>query len=619
MNRLAAAVFSLPLLAASWLALASVAMAAETAMPDAVLIVYGNQRPVPANIIIDDTLRKVVSGEPGRPVEIFSEFLDVERFATPAYVEAQAEFLHRKYGERNIRVIVAVAPPALQFMLDHRDRILPGAPVVHLGVPRDQQPNRGLPPEFVGATVDHDPMATFELALRLQPAAKRLVIVTGAADLDRIWVRRIRDAVGRLADRLEVEYLAGLPTAEVLRRLGALSRDTIVYTPGYFADGTGLVITPRQSVEQMAAASTAPLYGPHSTFLGTGAVGGYMSPFEDQAKQAGAIVVRLLNGTAPAAIPASSMPNVAIVDWRQLRRWGIDENLLPAGSIVRFKLPSVWEQYRWYVIGTLIIVAIQAAMIAGLLLQRARRRRAEKELAQQRNELAHLSRVSALGQLSASIAHELNQPLATILNNAEAARKMLAREPVDLAELREICNDIVTEDHRAANVIRRLRTLFQRGDMPLQPLDMNELIRDTLALLHTELLMRHVMVVPDLALSLPIVEGGRVQLQQVLLNLFVNAADAMEGNALEERKLVIRTDLAGADVRICVADRGPGVAAADLKNVFEPFWSSKPGGMGMGLAICRSIVSAHRGTLTAANNPERGATFCVTLPVRQVA
>ena len=244
-------------------------------------------------------------------------------------------------------------------------------------------------------------------------------------------------------------------------------------------------------------------------------------------------------------------------------------------------------------------------------------KQAEKESARQRNELAHLSRVTALGQLSASIAHELNQPLSSILHNAEAARNMLTCEQVDVAELREICNDIVSEDRRAANVIRRLRTLFKGGEMPRQPLDMNELVRDTLALLHTELQVRHVTPVARLAPSLPLVEGGRAELQQVLLNLFMNAADAMEGNAMHERKLVIRTDTTGRDVRIFVADCGPGISGADLKNIFEPFWSSKPGGMGMGLAICKSIVSAHDGSLTATNGDAGGATFCVGLPLRQ--
>jgi signal transduction histidine kinase len=246
-------------------------------------------------------------------------------------------------------------------------------------------------------------------------------------------------------------------------------------------------------------------------------------------------------------------------------------------------------------------------------------RLAEQSRREQQARLEATARMVAVGEIASSIAHELNQPLATILNNAEAARKMLARERVDLAELREICNDIVDEDHRAAGVIRRLRTLFKGGDMQLQALDANELVQDTLALLHTELLMRQVVAVTHLAPSLPVVDGGRVQLQQVLLNLFVNAADAMEVNAVEERQLVIRTDTTGRDVRIFVSDCGPGIAGADLKNIFEPFWSSKPGGMGMGLAICRSIVAAHGGSLTAANGEDRGATFCVALPVRQAA
>jgi C4-dicarboxylate-specific signal transduction histidine kinase len=255
----------------------------------------------------------------------------------------------------------------------------------------------------------------------------------------------------------------------------------------------------------------------------------------------------------------------------------------------------------------------------GIVIDISERKRSEREAAEQRNELAHLWRVSTLGQLSASIAHEINQPLATILNNAEAARKMLAREEVDVAELREICDDIVAENHRAASVIRRLRTLFKGGDMLLQPLDVNELILDTLVLVHTELLMRHVATATELASPLPAVEGMRVQLQQVLLNLFMNAADAMEGNAVAERKLAVATAMTDTGVHICVSDCGPGIAEADLKRIFEPFWSSKPGGMGMGLAICRSIVTAHGGSLTASNGSERGAMFCVELPARPVA
>ena len=192
---------------------------------------------------------------------------------------------------------------------------------------------------------------------------------------------------------------------------------------------------------------------------------------------------------------------------------------------------------------------------------------------------------------------------------------MLAKERVDVAELRAICDDIVADDNRAAEVIRHLRALYGRGDMKLEPLDLNELIRETLDLLRAELLIRHVTPRADLAPALPTIEGGRVQLQQVVLNLVLNAADAMTGIDVEKRSLALRTKATGAEVRLCVADNGHGIPERDMKTVFDPFYSTKAGGMGMGLAICQSIVAAHRGTVTATNNTEGGATFCVSLPV----
>jgi C4-dicarboxylate-specific signal transduction histidine kinase len=185
--------------------------------------------------------------------------------------------------------------------------------------------------------------------------------------------------------------------------------------------------------------------------------------------------------------------------------------------------------------------------------------------------------------------------------------------------LREICDDIVTEDNRAAEVIRRLGALYKRGEMKLAPLDPNDLVRETLELMRTELMTRHVVAVTDLMPSLPAIDGGRIQLQQVLLNLMLNAADAMGPNPEADRILTIRTDAVGGYVRFCVVDRGPGIAAENLKNIFDAFWSTKVGGMGIGLAICHSIIVAHRGRLTAFNNKNGGATFCAELPMRQAA
>ena len=195
---------------------------AAAAVPDGILIIHSNQRPTPAAIVIEDTMRKVVPDLLKRPVEIYSEYLDIERTPMEGYADAEAEFLRKKYAGRNIRVIVASAPDAVRFAIGSRDRMLPGVPVVHIALPRDQLQRMALPPDVVGRTVDLDPSATLDLALRLHPDAERLVIVLGAAERDRLWGQRVRAAVPRLKRPIEVEYLSGLPTAEVQRRLGAL-------------------------------------------------------------------------------------------------------------------------------------------------------------------------------------------------------------------------------------------------------------------------------------------------------------------------------------------------------------------------------------------------------------
>jgi PAS domain S-box-containing protein len=243
------------------------------------------------------------------------------------------------------------------------------------------------------------------------------------------------------------------------------------------------------------------------------------------------------------------------------------------------------------------------------------RKQAELEAAKQRNELAHLGRVTMLGELSGSIAHELNQPLTAILSNAQAAIRFLAHDSVDLEQVRDILADIVDQDNRASEVIQRLRLLLQKGEIQRQPLDVNDVAQEVAKLIRSDLTHQHVTLRSTLAPALPVVNGDRVQLQQVLLNLVMNACEAMQTNAPGDRQVVVRTELLGGDrVRLSVSDRGTGIAPEKLTEVFEPFFTTKANGLGLGLSVCRTIVKAHGGTLSVANNSDRGATVHVSLP-----
>ena len=255
--------------------------------------------------------------------------------------------------------------------------------------------------------------------------------------------------------------------------------------------------------------------------------------------------------------------------------------------------------------------------LTGASIDVTERRASEAEVLLQRDELAHLSRVTMLGELSGSLAHELNQPLTAILSNAQAAQRHLANPAPDLAEVREILGDIVSEDKRAGEVIRRLRLLLRKGEVSHQALDVSEVVGDVMKITHSDLVNRSVAATVEAEAQLPAVAGDRVQLQQVLLNLVVNACDAMaDGASSDERRLTVRVgrDEAGG-VRVSVTDRGHGIPAERVGRLFEPFFTTKAHGIGLGLAVCRTIVEAHGGKIWAENNAEApGATFHLRIP-----
>src|SRR5213596_1346897 len=248
------------------------------------------------------------------------------------------------------------------------------------------------------------------------------------------------------------------------------------------------------------------------------------------------------------------------------------------------------------------------------------RKLAELEAARQRHDLAHLARVTALGELSSSLAHELTHPLTAILSNAQAAQRFLANDDVDLNELREILNDIVAEDQRAGEVIHRLRSLLKKGEPQkhCDDVDVNEVARDVLKLMRNDLINHNVTVDTDLAQNLPAIRGDRVQLQQVVLNLLLNACEAMTASDSSERQLLITSKLENGAVRMSVTDRGGGIPEEKLEQVFERFFTTKKEGMGLGLSICRSIINEHEGKIWATKNADCGATFHFSLPINHV-
>jgi signal transduction histidine kinase len=275
----------------------------------------------------------------------------------------------------------------------------------------------------------------------------------------------------------------------------------------------------------------------------------------------------------------------------------------------------MWERYSWQLSLIASVILIQGGLIGGLLHERRRRRLAEVESRQRLAELAHLNRYSAVGELTTSIAHEINQPLGSILTNAETAELMLKSSSPNLDEVREILVDIRRDDQRASEVIHRLRSVLKKTPFEMKYIDLNETVRQAIGFVAAVAHKRNIALKCSTTSADLNVKGDAVQLQQVLLNLIINAMDAISEAEAKEREIGVTTSVSGASAEVRIGDTGPGIAAGDLKNVFDPFFTTKAEGMGMGLAIVRTIVEAHQGQISAANHPSGGALFTIRIPI----
>ncbi|MGY4434847.1 signal transduction histidine kinase [Bradyrhizobium sp. F1.13.1] len=302
-----------------------------------------------------------------------------------------------------------------------------------------------------------------------------------------------------------------------------------------------------------------------------------------------------------------------------MQRWGIAESSLPPDSTIYFREPTLWERYWWQFALTAAVILAQTGLITGLLREHRRRKLAEVQSRQRTAELVHVNRINTAGELTASISHEINQPLGAILTNAETAQAILKSQDPDVAklpviiELKDIVDDILHDDRRASEVIQRLRSLMKKAPFELKILDFNDLIREAVefVLAVGRKIKMEISITPEALVIL----GDRIQLQQVILNLVANGIDAMEKISAENRVISIRTSRVNNFAQLSVSDRGSGIPEDKLKEVFAPFFSSKAEGMGMGLSIARTIVEVHNGKIWAENRDHGGATFRVRIPL----
>jgi signal transduction histidine kinase len=586
-----------------------VAISAEPSQ-HSVLVLGQSSAGLPFGTAIASAIRTTLNGASKQPISFYSENLDANRFFGSRYEEDFARFLLAKYRDRHIDVVVTVGISALDFALRHRAEIWPSTPLIFAAIDEATAARLQLPENVTGLTMRLTLRDMVSVARIAVPNLRRIALVGDPLDRQTFY-RHFKDEIPLVAAQFEIIDLQNMRMAELKDRLGRLPDDAAVIYTGIYYDSEGVSYVPAEIVPTLTAWANRPLVVNISSYLNNGAVGGYIVQADPIGQQTARVALRILAGESASRIPVSRVPSALIFEWPALRRWNIAEADLPSGSEVRFRQFGIWEQYRAQILAVAAAIILQASLISWLLLERRRRSLAEIRSREAIAEMTYVNRRAAAGELSASIAHEVNQPLTAIAMAAGAALTWLRRNPPNLKEAREALEDIVKDTHRAGDVVKSIRAMF-RKDSRAGAVDVNRITRSVLELARVEMDKHRIEVQTDLG-QLPVVTGDAVQLQQVVMNLIINAIEAMHTTAV--RVLRIRSELTASSViRLSVEDTGSGITAADLDRVFNPMFSTKSAGMGMGLAICRTIVENHGGRIWAQSRPGGGAIIRIELP-----
>jgi signal transduction histidine kinase len=587
--------------------------------PYRVLMLYPFNDTFPSSSRVGQAARQhFLEKRPGR-IEIFSHYLDLARFSSVEHKQQTAHALAEKYSTTSPDLIIAIGPASLRFALDYRDLIAPRVPLIFSSIAKLTLASLHPPPDVVGIASEFEAGKTFDLARRLQPQARQLLVIAGASVGDRRWVANARQQLNGRTTGLQTKYSVAAPRADILSEVSRLSSDTIVLLLSVFVDGDGVLFDPGKITEDISNASAAPVYGAVDSFFGRGIVGGYMDSLESMGISAAELGLGILAGEDAHRLASQLSTHHAYrVDARQFERWGLDWSRLPPETLVFYRSATAWEKYRWQILLAAAALLVQSLLIAGLILEHRRRRAAEVEARRRMGELALMNRRAAIGEMSASIAHEIKQPLSAIVTNSDVGLHWLARltpnKSTDeaAAALKRIAGDV----YRANKVVESIRAMFKKDDQSRALLDVNEVVREVLALLHIELEEHGVTVRTAMSDGAPRLPANRIQLQQVILNLARNAIEAM--GEVKDRPRVLKL-WSGAtesgEFIVTIEDTGPGLDPDVLARLFEPFVTTKSTGMGMGLSICRSIIEAHGGRLSVMRARPQGAAFEIVLPL----
>jgi signal transduction histidine kinase len=547
-------------------------------------------------------------------LQIYDALFTTARVADESAIARYGDYLATLFPEQRLDLAVTIGSPAVYFFQRYGRQFFPSTHM--LAAAQESRLPSNLGQLETAAAVSLDLVGGVENILKVLPETTNVSVVIGNSPLEQYWLTKARIAFQPFAGRLSFRWLNDFSFDDILKHAATLPPQSAVLYINLLSDALGAGYSDHEVVLKLRAIAKAPIFIFDDADFGQGIIGGPMLSTQGISRDAASIALRILRGEALGGVTITGIGVGATpkYDWREMQRWGISESRLPPGSQIYFRDPTAWQQYSSQILAISGGIVLQAMFIAWLLYERRYRYRAEAAARDAASELVRMNRLAAAGELTASIAHEINQPLTGIVLNASAVRRLLSKEKPAIDKVLGMIDQIEKAGHHASDVIQNIRATFRRDTHNKSSVDVNRIIVAVLALGKKEIQKHEIKVKIELDDQLPTVCGNEVQLQQVVLNLVMNAIDAMA--SVQARILRIQSHLSkDGMVHVSIEDTGTGIDPADVSRIFKPLFSTKATGMGMGLSICHSIIESHRGQIWVEAGADRGSLFQFELPV----
>jgi signal transduction histidine kinase len=588
-----------------------------------VLIFFSWNSSLPAYQRMLEGFYAAFSGEPGVSCNLAIEYLDLNRSGSDIVVKSVVELYNDKYKNIPLDLLIIIGPNGYPVLKENGLKALENTPVICID--NDNLINNpSLYPEspyMAKISLNYDFHPTLKTAFSLFPGFRDIYVISGISPMDSYYLNKFKISAKSFSNDHSFSYYPNLSIDSLISRVEKIPRKSIVFVPSYFRDRDGVLISTSDVIAILARRSKAPVLPLADGFTTRkGALGGFVFSFRNVGKEIGRVANHMMQGTSAGDIKIHYKTFYEdVYDWDEVTRWGLTESkLIPSDSIFYYRPASFWRIYRWYIMGIFIFLVSQALFIMYLIRLNSR----QKETARQKEEMENIyqemvreDRLLKMVELTASLSHELNQPLTAILYNAQAGRRFLKAGTIDPQKAQEIFDNIIEDDKRAGGIINSVKNLMKLDNRESENLNMADLIQETVDIIKSEYIRKNVTVNLSIPAKPAWIHGEKILLQQVMLNFFRNALNAMENNAPSDKLLVIGLKATKSHVTVSVRDSGCGIDPEIKDKLFKPFVTNSKKGFGIGLALSRTIIEKHHGEIGAENHPDGGAEFYFRLKV----